>query len=97
MMPLVRFREPSLNGRESGKLLMATADRRIKIQDRNMEKLMELQIILKDLNLMFGGETPAAATWVDASRQAGVDVAAPVSLKDLLAAVDNQLQVELRR
>lgn len=62
-----------------------------------MEKLMELTLILKDLNTMFGGETPAAATWVNAARDAGVDTQPGISLKDLKAAVDKQLDVELRR
>jgi hypothetical protein len=62
-----------------------------------MDKLMELAMILKDLNTILGGETPAAATWIDASRAAGVDVKPQMSLKELLGAVDNQLQTELRR
>lgn len=62
-----------------------------------MEKLMELMVVLKDLNTMLGGETPAAPTWVDAAREAGVEVTAPISLRDLQAAVDNRLQIEIRR
>lgn len=62
-----------------------------------MEKLMELSALLKDLSFMVGGDKPAAQNWIDASREAGVDVKPGVTLTELHDAVNRQLGIVMRQ
>lgn len=69
----------------------------LRIERPMMEKLIELSSILKDLSLMLGSDKPAAANWIDESRQSGVDVRPGMTLGELYAAVNRQLDNAMRQ